>query len=133
MKSTQARLPGTLPTPAEARQRLRSASASESATASVLASLRDRLKDACEESKAARLELGEVERTLLDAGEGSPEEIVAQADQGTAWKRLCKAEIGIENLRATVRKAASDHAEAERGLRTTREDLEAIRQGRRKR
>jgi chromosome segregation ATPase len=133
MKATQARLPYTLPTPAQARGKLREARANEANTRNVLSGLKEHLKAAKSEAEAASAELVEAERTLLDAADDSPESLAAEAEQGRAWKRLRTAETGLENLQSTIRAADAEHAESARLLRAAREDLEAVRVGRRKR
>lgn len=130
--STQARLPGTLPTPAEARQRLKDATAAEANARNAKELSADRLKDAKDEAKAAEAELVEAERLLIDAVENSDEARAAEADQAKAWKRLRLAEKGIKNLTATHGGDLTEWKATKARLFAAREDLEAIRQGRRK-
>lgn len=129
---TQARLPGTLPTPAEARQRLKDATAAEANTRNTMDSFKEHLKAAKKEASAAEGGLREEERILIDAADGSDEARAAETEQAKAWKRLRVADKGVENLKATYSKAEAEWKEARRRLMAAREDLEAIRQGRRK-
>lgn len=133
MKGTQARLPYTLPTPGQARQKLREARGAVASAADDLAKLREDLRSARAEAEAAETDLTQAEHNMLDAAEDSPESAAADADQGRLWRRLLLAESGIENLKATIVKAAGEHDDARRLLRGARGDLEAVRQGRRKR
>ncbi len=128
----QTRFPGLLPTPAQARLRLKDATSEEANARHLWEGLKEHQKAAKKEVEAAELELREVERILIDAVEDSPEARDAEKDQAKAWKRLKDAERGLENLKATHSSAQADWKEKRRSLMAAREDLEAIRQGRRK-
>jgi hypothetical protein len=133
MGGTQIKLTGTTPTPAQAKSKLREATADEHNKRHVLECLRERLKSTKEEATAAEAELVEAERVLLAAADDSEEGAAAEVDHGKAWKRLQLAERGIANLGSTISKASMEATEAKAILRSAREDLEAIRLGRRKR
>lgn len=126
------RFPGMLPTPAQARQKLKDATSEEANARHLWEGLKEHQKAAKKEVEAAELELREAERLLIDAAEDSPEAREAEKDQAKAWKRLKAAEKGFENLRATHSSAQVDWKERRRALMAVREDLEAIRQGRRR-
>lgn len=130
--ATQVRLVGTLPTPTQARQRLKDATAAASNASNMHEGMKEHLKAAKKEVAAAEKELVEAERLLIDAVEDSPEARDAEVEQAKAWKRLRLAEKGVENLKATFSSALAELKEKRRVLAAAREDLEAIRQGRRK-
>jgi predicted phage gp36 major capsid-like protein len=71
---TQARLPATLPTPAQARSALRLARAEVKEKSNIADGMKDRRDAAKDEVKAATAELEEAEVDLLEAESGSKEE-----------------------------------------------------------
>jgi len=129
--TTQARLPGTLPTPAEARRRLGEATKAEQAARDEVASWDENAAAAKEEIEAAEVELSEVERVLVDAVEGSEAATTAEVEWGVAWERRCNAEKGLANVKASSRGAKADWKKAKARLLVCRQDIAAIRMGRR--
>lgn len=132
MSGTQARLPGTLPTPRDARARLALAVAREVEASSKVAAFVLHMKSARAALKSAATEAGQAEQDLLAAEPGSPEETAADARHATAWRDLQRAEASIASLLDTSASARADRAEARAALRSAREEMEAIRQGRRR-
>lgn len=133
MTGTQARLPGTLPTPRQAREHLQAAIGAERSAAKEVEGFKLHLKSARAELKAAAGEMEAAEEDFLAAAPDSPEERAADAKAATAWARSRKAERGITNLLDTSRAARSRLAECRQKLRSAREELEAVREGRRRR
>lgn len=129
--STQARLPGTLPTPAEARRRLGEAATAEQKARDEVQGWNDHAKAAKEEIEAAEKELAEVERVLVDAPEESEAAVSAELEWDKAWARRSHAEAGLANVRAASRGAKADWKRAKARLLTVRQDIAAIRLGRR--
>jgi hypothetical protein len=131
--STQARLPGTLPTPAVARANLRMARRSYQDRQNVVDGMKDRLSAAHDEVKAAGAELDEVEQDLLAADEGSSEDLAADERHGKAMKRAERAANDVIKVAGALRLAQSELADGVRLLAGARGELAAIREGRRKR
>ena len=130
--ATQAKLPGTLPTPAAARSNLRLVREEVRRKRGVAESMKARVDAAKEELKAADAETEEVEGDLLDADEGTPLDVSAGANHHKALRRLAHARTDLDKVRATQRLAKSELKEALGRLRAAREDMEAIREGRRR-
>lgn len=128
---TQARLPATLPDPRQARANLTTARQEARDKRAVVDGLKERAAAARDEIADAMLDLEAAEEDLLGTAEGSREHLAAQDKHGKAWRRLARARKDAEKVKAT-RKLAKDEAKAAEGkLVAAREDLEAIRQGRR--
>ena len=128
--TTQARLPGTLPTPVEARRRLGEATKAEAAARSEVENFDEYAKAAKEEMEAAEKELSEAERVLVEAAEDSAESAAADLEWGKAWERRSKGEAGLANVKAAARGARGDWKRAKTRLLTCRQDIAAIRAGR---
>jgi hypothetical protein len=129
---TQARLPGTLPTPAAAKASLRMAREEWRRATSAKDGLTSRLAAARDEAKAAAIELGEAEADLLAAEDGGIEELDADERHAKAVKRFERAEADIVKVRGTIREASRELKAAQAVLTGARAEMQAIRQGRRK-
>lgn len=126
-------LPATLPTPALARSNLRLARSEVRAKRDVVDGLKDRADASREELAAAGLDVDTAEDDLLDAAEGSPEAIAADAHHQKACKRADRARSDLEKVAATRKLAKGELHAADKRLAAAREDLEAIREGRKTR
>jgi peptidoglycan hydrolase CwlO-like protein len=129
----QAKLPHTHPTPAQCRSNLANALRTLEEKRKVLDGLADHAKAARKETELAAADLGIAEADLLASDPESQEEAAADAAQGQAWARLLKAEQASERLQKAVAYAKAEVADAEKPLRSAREDLAAVREGRRRR
>jgi hypothetical protein len=129
--ATQARLPGTLPTPEQARAKLKNARAGRRVVLDVVTKNRLDLKAIAKEQEAAEVSLEDAEHTMGDAAEGSPEQLAAETEQAEMWDALGRLEKKAANLKAAQVKAQAALEEADRALRVARDDIKAIRQGRR--
>jgi hypothetical protein len=130
--AAQAKLPGTLPTPAQARSNLRVTRDCFREKLLVFEGYKERIAASKDEVKAANLEVEEAEADLLAAEEGSKEDIDASSRHGKAMRRKARAQTDLEKVTAARRLAGREMALAAKGLAAAREDVEAIRQGRRK-
>ena len=129
--SLQAQLPGTLPTPREARNSLRMARSAVKEKGNVVDGMEERQAASKEEVEAALEQVEEVENDLLDAAEDSPEYTAADAGHQKAWKRAERAESDLGKVGAVLRLARGELAAAVKQLAAARADIEAIREGRR--
>jgi hypothetical protein len=130
--ATQAKLLGVLPTPAVARANLRMARKQAKEAADVVDGLKDRVSAASDEMKAAAAEVEEAEADLLEADEGSKEDTAAAAAHDKGLKRGHRASTDWEKVKAALKLARTEAKQAGKRLVAAREDLEAIREGRRK-
>jgi hypothetical protein len=85
-----------------------------------------------EEAASAELELEETEDDLLDAEEGSSEDLAADVRHQKALKRFSRALTDLGKVKSTLKLAKADLKKAQKCLTAAREDVEAVRQGRRK-
>lgn len=131
MTGTQAILPATLPTPAQARNNLRACRNEVKEKTNVAEGMKDRLDAAKEEEKEAAAEVEQAERDLLEADEDSKEEKVASVAHHKAWRRLERARLDKDKVKATLKLARGEARAAAKRLAAAREDLEAIREGKR--
>jgi hypothetical protein len=129
--ATQAKLPGTLPTPAVARSNLRNARSVVRTREAVLEGLRERAKLARETVSECNLKLDAVEDDLLVAEEGSDQDVSADKAHGEAMRAVERAEKDVEKVAAAVKVAGDELAVARRELAAARADIRAIREGRR--
>lgn len=130
--ATQAKLPGTLPTHAQAKANLRDARSLESTRAKVVEGLKGKVKLAQKEQAAAELDRDIAERDLEASAAGSDEERDADVRQFEADKRVERAERDLGKVKEALAVAVVEHADAARALSGARGDLRAIHQGRRK-
>lgn len=128
---TQARLPGTLPTTAQAKAALRMAVAAVKEKGNVVDGMKARFDTAKEDLAEARLKADEAEADLLATDEDSPAGAAADAAHGKACKRLEQASGDIAKVKASRKLAKAELREAEKRLESARADMEAIREGRR--
>jgi seryl-tRNA synthetase len=129
--AAQPKLPGTLPTPAQARVVLRDSRALRQSRGRVVEGLKLRAKHAAGEVVQAAAELDAAETDLEVAGEGTPEDVDANARHGAAMRRMVRAKSDAEKVSAALALAKNDLRQADAQLAAAREDLESIRQGRR--
>ena len=128
---TQVKLPGTLPTPAQARGKLKDARAERRTVLGAVLGFKAEIKAIGKELMALEGELEDAERTMENAVEDSPEQLEAEKDQGATWDALCALEKKEANVKGALAKGEARLAECNRILREAREDIKAIRQGRR--
>jgi hypothetical protein len=127
----QVKIPETLPTPAQAKQALYTARGDVRQTRETWSRLKLRLKDAKEEQKIAAAELDDLEPDLLDPADEAAEAVTAKAHTA-AWRRLQRAEKDADKVRQAASHARNEYEKACARLATAREDLEAVREGRRR-
>lgn len=130
--STQARMPATLPTPAAARSQLRLARDDARAKRNTYDDLKERLAAARDEMKTAGAEVEEAEGDMLVADADSAEEKAASNAHQKAWQRMRRAELDYDKVKATRGNAQHELKKALALLATAREELEAVREGRRR-
>jgi hypothetical protein len=99
--------------------------------AEILAGYEAAVKSAKADAKAAMVEIEAAERDLLDAEEGSKEDLAANAALVQALRHLDKAETALDGNKRNLPHAQTDLADAEKRLRGARGDLRAIAEGRR--
>jgi hypothetical protein len=129
--ATQAKFPGVLPTPVEARRRLGEASKAAQAACEEVEGFKLDVEGAKERLGQADLELMEVERVLVAAREGSPEEASAEQEWDKAWEVVGEAEKGLANVKRAMKAAKAECGKARARLMAVRQDIAAIRLGRR--
>lgn len=130
--ATQARLAGTLPSPKQAMSNLRLARIEVRERAAALLDLKTELRKAKAEGAAAAAALEQDEGILVDAADGSPEAAAAESEHRRDMKRAERAERDRAKVAEAVKLAAAEHKQALGHLRAARDDLEAIREGRRR-
>lgn len=131
-RATQAKLPATLPTPAEARSALRLCRQERAEKSKALEGLKLRLEQAKAREKSCAAEIERHEALLLDADEGSPEDLAESAEHVAAIREHEKAEKAREAIEEGMPFAKSELKETETRLRGARADVRAIADGRRR-
>lgn len=131
--STQARLPGTLPSPAKARSNLRDAREALRLRRLDHDRQKEHVKRAKDGLDAAGKALDLAEDDLCAAADGSPEETSADAKHDETLRAVDRAEKDLVKVQAALQLAADELTLARRQLGNAREDMRAIREGRRKR
>lgn len=128
----QARLPGTLPTPTQARGALKLARNCVREKENVADGLKERLAAARDEVAAAKAEMEEAEVDLVEADEDSPQEKTASVTHEKSYKRRARAQLDEEKVAKAYHLAQAELRVALKALENARSDIEAIREGRRK-
>jgi hypothetical protein len=131
--SSQAKLPGTLPTPAQARAALRLARDAFAARTGAARGLKEQVKLCKDTIIKTDDALEEAERDLLGTDPETGEGLAADVAHGKAMAAIERAETDLEKAKASLMVATDDLAAARRTLTGARGDLRAIRDGRRKR
>jgi len=131
-RGAQAKLPATMPTPAEARSALRLAKADVAEKRGTVAKQRLDIKTAQGQIERCAAVLEEVEADLLGADEGSPEDLRAAALEVEAVRAFDVAERAHETLTKALPYLVAECKQAEGRLRAARGDIRAIGEGRRK-
>ncbi len=129
--ATQPKLPGTLPTPAQAKSALRTAVSALADKRLLVIRLKDDAKTAALDLKRATKEVDVAERDLLAADEGSPEDADAAARLAKWLGMLEKAEDAVDKVKDTARRAQLELDAAAKVLRGARGDVRAVQDGRR--
>jgi hypothetical protein len=128
--SSQPKLPGTLPTPTQAKANLRLAVETLAEKRLLLSRLKDDAKTAGLDLKRATKEVSVAERDLLAADEGSPEDADAAARMGKWLGMLEQAEDAVVKLKDTARRATLEMDAATKVLAGARGDIRALQGGR---
>jgi hypothetical protein len=128
--SSQPKLPGTLPTPVQAKSNLRSAVETLAEKRLLLSRLKDDAKTAGLDFKRATKEVAMAERDLLAAAEGTPEDADASARMGKWLGMLEKAEDAVAKLKDTTRRGQLEVDQAVKVLAGARGDIRALQAGR---
>jgi len=129
--ATQARLPATLPSPAQAKANLRMARSALKEKRNVVDGLKARHEAARDEAADAEAEVDGAETDLVECEEGSSAEVSADKRHHKACARLDRAEADAERVGSALKLAKSELKNARAQMRTARADIEAIREGRR--
>jgi outer membrane protein TolC len=95
--------------------------------------MEDHVKASKEEVSRAEADIETAEADMLAAPEASDEDLAADAAHAKGMKRLARAEGDLEKVQGTLKLARAEMDKAYASLRLARANLEAIRQGRRKR
>lgn len=131
-KATQAKLPATLPTPAEARSALRLARAEVREKRITLAKQKLDIKTAQGQIERCTSTLEDVEGDWLAAGDGSTEDLAAAGLIVETIRALDTAERAHETLTKALPYLSAELKQAEGRLRGARNDIRAIAEGRRR-
>jgi hypothetical protein len=131
--ATQTRLPGTLPTLAQAKARLRESRGLVETRARTLEEMRGHKKTAKGDLADAEAAVDAAECDLLAALAGSAEETAADGAHAKAMRATEKAEEALRRVEHAVQRADSEHEDARRELTGARSELRAVREGRRAR
>jgi hypothetical protein len=130
--ATQPRLPGTLPTPSVARSNLRDARYSVRNQRMLAVEAKEHVKRAKDDLAAAAAAV-ETAEDDLDKASGDAEVMAADGAHELSLGLVQKGEAALVKVSAVAKRAADDLGIAEKRLAAAREDLRAIRQGRRTR
>ena len=130
-RGTQAKLPATLPTPAQARATLANARRTFAEKRELVDGLERRLKTSRELCRKLEADLDTAETDLLDADEGSAADLEAQARHLKALQSLDREERSRDEQAANLPYVKAELAQAAATLRGARGDLRAIGEGRR--
>ena len=130
-RAIQAKLPATLPTPAEARGNLHSSRDEVEKKRDVVDGMKESADLAKAELGEALEEVDEAETDLLAAAPSSPEELAADANHHKALARMEAAADDLAKVVAVQSRARAELKKAERKLAAARADLEAMRAGKR--
>jgi hypothetical protein len=129
--ATQAKMPGVMPTPAQARSVLRLSRDDVAAKRATVRAMRAQAQAAKDAEAAALADLEEAEGDGLASDDGTEAAVSAEQRQTKEWKRAKKARDSREKVARTLRLARSELKEAEARLAAARDDIEALQEGRR--